>query len=112
VASSQAQGAGRTLFFVAAAGTLSDLRSILAAAGPDIDMIGKTFETTLSLKDPHTRRQFVRGVGINLGLHVKPGELKASVQPPDDTVIAVVLAYQRHNAEAWHGLWSARVSDV
>lgn len=110
--SSQAQGAGRTLFFVAAAGTLSDLPSILAKAGPDIDMIGKTFETTLSLKDPHTRRQFVCVVGINLGLHVKPGELKASGQPPDDTVIAVMLAYQRHNAEASHGLWSARVSDV
>ena len=55
-------------------------------------MIGKTFETTLSLKDPHTRRQFVRVVGINLGLHVKPGELKALGQPPDDTVITVVLA--------------------
>eukprot|EP00435_Cladocopium_sp_Y103_P060014 s395_g21.t1 len=96
-----------------------DLRSILPDAGPD--MIGKTFETTLSLEDPHTKRQFVRNVvGINLGLqHVKPGELKASAQPPtDDSVIAVVHAYQRqrHNVEAKHGrsnfgVWGVKCED-
>ena len=57
----------------------SDLRSMLAEASPD--MIGRTFETTLTLEDPIAKSEFVRNiVGVNLGLQdVKPATLEPTV---------------------------------
>lgn len=95
-------------------GTLgSDLKRILSEIGPD--MLGKCFETTLTLEDPVAKRQFVRNVvGVNLGLqHVKAASLPASVlAPTDDSVVAVVHAYRRHNVEGWDAIWSERITDT